>query len=145
MDQRKLNQMFELLAPTPEQTQNGLNRLLHERMDHPMKKLKKMTAISIAAALMLVTCAAAVMTGIDQRLIDFLGGGEQAQELLASGAQPVDVTSEDNGASLHVTQVLMDRYTILILSDFTAPEGTVLDLRVADGICRGNKSVSARG
>lgn len=139
MDPRELNQMFELLAPTPEQTQNGLNRLLHERTDHPMKKLKKMTAISIAAVLMLVTYAAAVMTGIDQRLIDFLGGGEQAQELLASGAQPVDVTSEDNGASLHVTQVLMDRYTILILSDFTAPEGTVLDMAedVEEDILRG--------
>ena len=77
---------------------------------------------------MLVTCAAAVVIGIDQRLIDFLGGGEQAQELLTPGAQPVDVTTEDNGASLHVTQVWMDRYTILFLSDFTAPERTVLDM-----------------
>ena len=139
MDPRKLNQMFDLLAPTPEQTQNGLNRLLHERKDHPMRKLKKMTAFGIAAILMLVTCAAAVVTGIDQRLINFLGGGPQAQELLASGAQPVDVTTEDNGASLHVTQVLMDRYTILILSDFTAPEGTVLDMAedVSDDLLRG--------
>lgn len=138
MDPRKLNQMFELLAPTPEQTQNGLNRLLHERTDHPMKKLKKMTAISIAAALMLVTCAAAVMTGIDQRLIDFLGGGEQAQELLEPGAQPVDIIVEDNGASLHITQVLMDRYSVLVLADFTAPEGTVLDMaEEQEGIRRG--------
>ena len=42
---------------------------------------------------MLVTCAAAVVIGIDQRLIDFLGGGQKAQELLASGAQPVDTTA----------------------------------------------------
>lgn len=139
MTPNDLNRVFEQLAPTLEQEQNGLNRLLYEeRKDHPMKKLKKMTAVGIAAILMLVTCAAAVMTGIDQRLIDFLGGGQQAQELLASGAQPVDVTVEDNGASLHVTQVLMDRYTILILADFTAPEGTVLDMdEEQEGIRRG--------
>lgn len=139
MTPNDLNRVFEQLAPALEQEQNGLNRLLHEeRKGHPMKKLKKMTAVAIAAILMLVTCAAAVMTGIDQRLIDFLGGGQHAQELLAPGAQPVDVTVEDNGASLHVTQVLMDRYSILILSDFTAPEGTVLDMaEELEGIHRG--------
>lgn len=115
MDPRELNQMFEQLAPTPEQMQRELTRLLQEeRKGHPMKNLKKAVVFCVAAALMLVTCAAAVVIGIDQRLIDFLGGGEQAQELLAPGAQPVDVTTEDNGASLHVTQVLMDRYTIQI-------------------------------
>lgn len=129
MNPSDLNRVFEQLAPTLEQEQNGLDRLLlEERKGHPMKKLKKMTAIGIAAILMLVTCAAAVVIGIDQRLIDFLGGGQQAQELLAAGAQAVDVTAEDNGATLHVTQVLMDRYSILILADFTAPEGTVLDM-----------------
>ena len=115
MDPKELNQMFEQLAPTPEQMQRELTRLLQEeRKGHPMKNLKKAVVFCVAAALMLVTCAAAVVIGIDQRLIDFLGGGEQAQELLAPGAQPVDVTTEDNGASLHVTQVLMDRYTIQI-------------------------------
>ena len=129
MDPRELNQMFEQLAPTPEQMQRELTRLLQEeRKGHPMKNLKKAVVFCVAAALMLVTCAAAVVIGIDQRLIDFLGGGQQAQELLAPGAQPVDATAEDNGATLHVTQILMDRYSILILSDFTAPEGTVLDM-----------------
>lgn len=139
MTPNDLNRVFEQLAPTLEQEQNGLNRLLHEeRKGHPMKKLKKMTAVAIAAVLMLVTCAAAVMTGIDQRLIDFLGGGQQAQELMAPGAQPVDVTVEDNGASFHVTQVLMDRFSVLILADFTAPEGTVLDMaEELEGIHRG--------
>ncbi|RAY93089.1 hypothetical protein DK853_55035, partial [Klebsiella oxytoca] len=53
-------------------------------------------------------------------------------------AVPVDVTAEDNGATLHVTQVLMDRYNIMIVADFTAPEGTVLDMdEENDGIDRG--------
>ena len=130
MDPRTLKQMIELLAPTPEQERRGLTRLLQEeRNDHPMRHLKKTVVVGVVAALMLITCAtAAVVIGIDQRLIDFLGGGQQAQELLAPGAQPVDATAEDNGATLHVTQILMDRYSILILSDFTAPEGTVLDM-----------------
>ena len=114
MNPNDLNRVFEQMAPTLEQEQNGLDRLLHEeRKEHPMKKVKKITAVGIAAILMLVTCAAAVVTGIDQRLIDFLGGGQQAQELLAPGVQPADVTVEDNGASLHITQVLTDRYSIL--------------------------------
>ena len=139
MNPNDLNRVFEQMAPTLEQEQNGLDRLLHEeRKEHPMKKMRKITAVGIAAILMLITCAAAVVTHIDQRLIDFLGGGQQAQELLAPGVQPVDVTVEDNGASLHVNQVLTDRYSILILADFTAPEGTVLDMdEEVEGIRRG--------
>ena len=125
-----INRVFDQIRPSQEQKDTILNRLLEpERKVAPMKKLKKLTLIGIAAALMAVICAAAVAAGIDQRLIDFLGGGTQAQELLAPGAQPVDLTVEDNGAVLHVTQVLMDRYSIFILADFTAPEGTVLDMK----------------
>lgn len=103
-----------------------------------MKKVKKITVVGIAAILMLVTCAAAVVAHVDQQLIDFLGGGQQAQELLEPGVQPVDIIVEDNGASLHITQVLMDRYSVLVLADFTAPEGTVLDMdEEQEGIRRG--------
>lgn len=129
MDPRELNRMFDRLAPTAEQEQAVLDRLLQtERKVIPMRKLKKMTAAAIAAALVLITCAAVVAAGVDQRLLDFMGWGEQAQELLTPGALSVDVTAEDNGAALHVSQVLMDRCSILILADFTAPEGTVLDM-----------------
>ncbi len=136
MEPRDLNRMFDALAPTREQEQAGLDRLLQmERKVKPMKKLKKLTVIGLAAALMVISCAAAVVTGIDQRLLDYFGAGPNQAELLAPGAVPVDVTVEDNGATLHVTQVLMDRYTIMLLADFTAPEGTVLDLgREADDI-----------
>lgn len=136
MEQRDLNRMFNALAPTPEQEQAVLDRLLQtERKVKPMRKLKKMTVIGIAAALMAISCAAAVVTGLDQRLIDYFGASPEQAELLVPGAVPVDVTVEDNGAALHVTQVLMDRYTIMLLADFTAPEGTVLDLgREADDI-----------
>lgn len=138
MDERDVYRVFDQTRPSQEQKEAMLDRLLEpERKVAPMKKLKKLTLVGIAAALMVVICAAAVVTGIDQRLIDFLGGGERAQELLAPGAQPVDVTVENNGAALHVTQALLDRYSILILADFTAPEGTVLDMNeeLEDNYC----------
>ena len=129
MEPRDLNRMFDALAPTAEQEQAGLDRLLQkERKVRPMKKLKKLTVVGIAAALMVISCAAAVVTGIDQRLLDYFGASPQQAELLVPGAVPVDVTVEDNGASLHVSQVLMDRYNIMLVADFTAPEGTILDL-----------------
>ena len=129
MEPRDLNRMFDALAPTAEQEQAGLDRLLRtERKVRPMKKLKKLTVIGIAAALMVISCAAAVVTGLDQRLIDYFGGGKQVEELLLPGAMSVDITAEDNGATLHATQVLRDRYSIAVLADFTVPEGTVLDV-----------------
>ena len=139
MEPRDLNRVFDALAPTPEQEQAVLDRLLQtERKVKPMKKLKKLTVAAVAAALMVISCAAAVVTGIDQRLLDYFGASPKQAELLLPGAVPVDVTAEDNGATLHVTQVLMDRYNVMIVADFTAPEGTVLDMdEENDGIDRG--------
>lgn len=124
-----LRRVFDRTRPSPEQKEAMLRRLLEpERKVVPMKKLKKLTVIGIAAALMVISCAAAVVTGIDKRLIDYFGGGKQVEELLLPGAMAVDVSAEDNGATLHATQVLRDRYSIAVLADFTAPEGTVLDV-----------------
>ena len=142
MGPHELNRMFDRLAPTPEQEEAVLGRLLQTEKKGvlPMKRLKQLAAAGIAAALMVLSCAAAVVTGLDQRLIDYLGGGAQAQELLAPGAEALDITETDNGATLHVTQVLMDRYSILALAEFTAPEGTVLDEK-SEGLRFGRNSV----
>lgn len=130
MERRELNRMFDRLAPSPEQEQAVLDRLLQtERKGTPVKKLKKLTVLGIAAALMVISCAAAVVTGLDQRLADYFGATPEQAELLLPGAVPVDITVENNGAVFHVSQVLMDRYSFTVLADFTAPEGTVLDER----------------
>lgn len=124
-----LRRVFDQTCPSSEQKEAMLDRLLEpERKDKPMKRLKKLTVVAIAAALMLVTCAAAVVTGLDQRILDYFGAGSEQAELLAPGVVPVDITVEDNGAVFHVTQALMDRYSLVVLADFTAPEGTVLDM-----------------
>ena len=129
MEIHDLKRMFDQLAPTAEQEEAVLDRLLEpERKVVPMKKLKKLTVAAIAAALMLVTCAAAVVTGLDQRILDYFGAGPEQAELLLPGAMAVDVTAEDNGATIHITQVLRDRYSIAAAADFTSPEGTSLDV-----------------
>lgn len=63
MDRHELNRVFDQLVPTEEQEKAVLDRLLQtERKVIPMKKMKKLTSIGIAAALvlLLITCAAAV-------------------------------------------------------------------------------------
>lgn len=134
MDKQEFNRVFDQVRPSQEQKDRMLRRLLEpEKEVFPVKKLRKLTVIGIAAALMLITCAAAVVTGMDQRLVDYFGGGEQVEALLLPGAMPVDVAAEDNGATLHVTQVLRDRYNIVAVADFTAPEGTELNEHIFSG------------
>lgn len=65
MEPHELNRMFDALAPTQEQEQAVLDRLLQtERKVKPMKKLKKITVFAVAAALMLVSVAAANPDGV---------------------------------------------------------------------------------
>lgn len=101
-----------------------------------MKNWKR-AVIGAAAAALLVTGAAAavVVPRLNQGFLDYLNvepedteAVVQAEDLLLPGAMELDITKEDNGAALHVTQVLRDRNCVMVLADFTAPEGTVLNM-----------------
>lgn len=92
-----------------------------------MKPMKKTVAVLVAAALMLMACAFTVATGLDQRIIDFLKIDTQEETLLAPSAVSVDATVSDSGAEMTVKQVLMDRYSLLVLVEFTVPEDMKLD------------------
>lgn len=129
MERRDLNRMFDALAPTPEQEQAVLDRLLQtERKGRPMKKLKKLTVFAVAAALMVISCAAAVVTGIDQRLLDYFGARPEDAELISPSAVAVNQShTYENGWTVEISQVLADRWTVSVLAEVTAPEGTVLD------------------
>lgn len=137
MDRRELNKMFDGLNPGPARERELLDRILQDgvRRKRPMKNWKRVV-IGVAAAALLVTgAAAATVTGVSQRLLAYLGVApedSQAAELLLPGAMAVDITKEDNGAALHVTQVLRDRDCVMVLADFTAPEGTQLDMGEPD-------------
>ncbi|USF27763.1 hypothetical protein N510_002720 [Firmicutes bacterium ASF500] len=122
----KLNRVFDQVKPSPEGRERMLDRLLQtERKDRPVKKLKKLTVIGIAAALMVIviSCTAAVVTGVDQRILDFLNAQPAQEELISPYAVPVNITMKDNGGTLKIRQMLVDRYSMLLLMDFTVPDG----------------------
>lgn len=83
-------------------------------------------AAAMAVCLLATTAFAVKVMGLDWRLLELLGAGEQAETLIA-GAQVVDKTVWDAGSSLTVREVLGDRNNIYILLNFTAPKGTTLD------------------
>lgn len=135
MDRHELNRMFDGLTPDPRRERELLRQLLQDdaRRKTPMKNWKRVVMAAAAAVLLVTGAAAAVVPGISQRMLAYLGvDPEDAQttNLLAPGAVAVDIVKEDNGATLHVTQILRDRNCIMVLADFTAPEGTVLDLGI---------------
>lgn len=129
MERQELNRMFDQLAPSAEQEREGLHRLLQtERTVAPMKKFKKLTILGIAAALLIATWAAAVVTGVDQRLARYFGAEpEQAERLAATAATEAPVShTYDSGWTVQISQVLSDRYMVAALIDITAPEGMTL-------------------
>lgn len=142
MDRHELNRMFETLAPDPGRERELLRQLLRgdARRKRPMKNWKQIV-VAVAAAALLVTAATAavVLPRIDPRVLGYLDvdpensqAVDEAVDLLYPGAMALDITKEDNGAALHVTQILRDRDVIMILADLTAPEGTQLCMGEAD-------------
>lgn len=133
MDRHELNRMFDGLTPDPQREREILKKLLQDdvRRKKPMKNWKQIVVGAVAAALLVTGATASAVPGLSQRLLSYLGiSPENAQtaDLLTPGAMAVDVVKEDNGAKLHVTQVLRDRTSIMVLVDFTAPEGTSLKM-----------------
>ena len=146
MELRELNRAFDQFSPTQEQKEAIRARLLREeRKRRPMKWMKKTIAVLVAAALLLMTCAFAVISGVDQALLRYLGVEAEEAPLLSPMAVPLDIVVEDSGCTLEVKQVLADQYAALILVEFTAPEGTVLNGEQYEfGTVRADGSTSER-
>ncbi len=131
MDRHELDRMFDGLKPGPGREQALLRQLLQEqaRRNRPMKQWKSAVLAAVAAVLLVTAAAAAAVPGLSQKLLAYLGVAPEdahTAQLLAPGAVAVDIVKEDNGATLHVTQVLRDRHCVLVLAELTAPEGTQL-------------------
>lgn len=133
MDGRELNKMFDGLNPGPARERELLGQLLQDdvRRKRPMKNWKRIVVAGVAAALLVTGAAAAVVVPELNRslrsILDVDAEDEAATELLAPGAVAVDITKEDNGATLHITQVLRDQVYIIVVGEFSTGEGTVLD------------------
>ena len=129
MDKCEVKRVFDQVKPTPEQEQAMLDRLLEEQKEvKPVSRMKKMTAVLVAAALLLMACAFTVATGVDQRLLALFRGDEQDAQQITEGVVSVgERYSYDNGWTVEVEQVLVDRYSLAVLVDLIGPEGMVLN------------------
>ena len=132
MTEREFRRAMDILTPDAEMEHRIATAVKMKRQPKQAVNNWKRVALVAAAATLLVTIAAAAgVPGLSQKLLKYLGVAPedtQTVELLASGATVVDITKEDNGAVLHVTQVLRDRNSVMVLADFIAPEGTVLNM-----------------
>ena len=136
MTSHDLNRAFEAFAPTAEQEQAMLDRILTEQKEvRPVNRIKKMTVVLVAAALMLMACAFTVATGLDQSIVEYFKGEPEDASLMSAGIVPVEQShTYDNGWTVEIKQVLMDRNSITALVELTAPEGVVpeLEYRIFD-------------
>lgn len=128
MDKCEWKRVFDQVKPTPEQEQAMLDRLFQEQKEvKPVSRKKKITAVLVAAALLLMACAFTVATGVDQRLLALFRGDEQDEKQIAEGVVSVGESyTYDNGWTVEIEQVLVDRYSLAVLVDLIGPEGTVL-------------------
>lgn len=133
MDRHDLNRMFDAMAPVPGREGELLDELLQDgvRRKNPMKNWKRVVVAGVAAALLITGAAAAVvMPELNRSLrsvLDIEAEDKTSTELLAPGTMAVDITTESNGATLHITQVLRDQVHIVVVGEFSTGEGTVLD------------------
>lgn len=124
MEDRELKRVFDQVKLSPERQEAMLEYLLSkERRRKPMKKI---VAVLVVAALMLMACAFTVATGLDQRILKFLGEDSDKIELLSPEVVEVNETVSSNGADMTIKQLLVDRYSLLLLVEFTVPEGMEL-------------------
>lgn len=120
------------LNPTEEQKARMLRgiREKHERLHAPRHKVLQTALIAAVFCILIGTSAfAAVSFGLMDGLRTFLQPATPEQaELLAQGAYVVDKIDRNPNGTLEVKQVIGDSNLVYLLLEFTAPEGTVLDL-----------------
>lgn len=129
MKSRDWNQIFEEFSPTSQQEQAMLEGVLNDsRKKSPLKPMKKTAVVLAAAALLLLACAFTVAVGLDGRFLAYFGAGEEDAPLVSGGVAEVDHSFRyGDGWTVTVEQVLADRYSLAVLTEVTAPEGTALD------------------
>lgn len=129
MDGRELKRVLDQVEPSPERQEAMLECLLEEkRRASPMKPIKKTVTVLVAAALLLMACAFTVATGLDQRMLEYFRGTQEDAQQVSGGVVGVEQSFHyENGWTINIEQVLADRYSLAVLTEVIAPEGTMLD------------------
>ncbi len=111
MIEKELRRCFDQCGPTAEQRERMMEEVERrggKKQGSSRRHWGRMAAAAAAAVCLLGTTAfAAKVTGLDRRLLEFLGAGERAEALIA-GAQTVDKTVKNAGSALTVREVLGD-------------------------------------
>lgn len=147
MERRELERMFDRMRPTPEQEKAMLDRVLTGQKEvKSVSRMKKMTAIMVAAALLLLACAFTVAAGLDQRILEYFKGRPEDSHLMSEGIVTVkEGHTYENGWTVEVVQVLLDRCSLAAVVEVTAPEGTKLDPAYAWSLEMDPRITSPRG
>ncbi len=121
---------FDQCGPDGAQKERMWRNMKNRTEQKRGRTLPRWSRMAVAAALSVcllgTTAYAAQVTGLDRRLLELLGAGEQAEALIA-GAQVVDKTVKSKGSALTVREVVGSGENLYILLNFTAPQGTALD------------------
>lgn len=137
MDEKVVNRISEILEPTEEQKERMFSNILDKHKNENAKKrgftpVKRLRPAFVAAVvifcLVTTTAFAAGYLGLDIKFLNFLNpSSDQQAEYLANGAYIVDKQVKNKNGILDIKQVIGDSNVTLILMDFIAPEGTVLN------------------
>lgn len=95
------------------------------------KPTGRLSRAAMAAAIFFLCAGSATAAAVhfewDDALRTFLHPtAKQSEQLMPAGAE-VNQSITDNGVTVTIRQVLGDKYSVYILGDIQAPEGTVLD------------------
>ncbi|MEK4008006.1 hypothetical protein [Paenibacillus sp. FSL H3-0333] len=133
---KNIRKVFEALTPTNDQKEKIFQNLLtssqieyrSQRKTSPIK-LRRYTIIAAVLMVGLTTTAfAAVYTGLDEALIQFLKPSNKNQVVhMSNGVYTINKTIKNKQGSVAIKQVIGDSNLTYILMDFTAPKGTILN------------------
>jgi hypothetical protein len=137
LDKKVVNRISEILEPTEEQKERMFCNILYKHKNDttkeggisPIKRFKPaLVAAAMAICLVTTTAFAAAYMGLDINFLNFLKPSSEEQvEYLANGAYVVDKQVKNKNGTLDIKQVIGDSNVTLILMDFIAPKGIVLN------------------
>ncbi|MEK3757050.1 hypothetical protein MKZ07_01320 [Paenibacillus sp. FSL P4-0338] len=133
---KNIHEAFEALTPTKDQKEKIFQNLLtNSQINHKSQRRTapiKLRRYTILAAVLMVglttTAFAAIYTGLDEALIQFLKPSNKNQVVhMSNGAFTINKIIKNKQGSLTIRQVIGDSNLTYILMDFTAPKGTDLN------------------
>ena len=128
-----LNSCFDNVAPSSEQKQRMLDKILErktenggtESLKHGTKRLA--IAVALAAAFVLMaTTALAVGLRWHERFIEYFGIGENQTDLLDGAVGSPGLSITENGVTVEVLQTLTDNQGVYVIFEVVVPKAVEL-------------------